>query len=153
MKSKLIFDSIILNKNHYNNIYNGLHKLYPNEKYIKSNDFKIIFRASCDGDKFNTIFELSKYSYNKLLIIETNKGKIFGMYSDNRRGFIFDENVIKYNKERISFDRSKNKIRVGNFCYLSNSFLSVKNKILNDYLIIGEHSFICKEVEIFQYKF
>ena len=152
MKSKLIFDSIILNKNHYNNIYNGLHRLYPNDKYIKSNDFKIIFRASCDGDKFNTVFELAKYSNNILLIIETNKGKIFGIYSDIRGGFIFDENVIKYNRERIKFHKSKNKIIVGNFLYLSNSFLNYKNKILKDYLIIGEHSFVCKEVEIFQYK-
>ena len=159
IKIQIYFNSEILKVSHFDIIRKGFLKIFPKIN-LKSSNFEILYRASCDKDKIRTLMDLCYLSKYLLLIIETIKGKIFGAFAYHNEnynpplGFIFElqTNKILYDNIELIFEQNKNRIMIKNYFFLNDSFFSSKkNRVLRN-MNIGETNFTCEEVEVFKFK-
>ena len=157
----ILFDSVILQKQHFDIIKKGLKTLYPN-KVVKKSNFKILYRASCDGDTIKTIMELVKNNKQLLVIIKTDKGEIFGAFIPDSvsnelyysRGFIFElvNKKIEYNYLFFQYQSKNRKIYINPYFYINDSFSRKTSKILSNInfnKFTSEPHPIYKELEIY----
>ena len=155
------------------------------EKRLNKNiiEIKQIFKASSNGDNLNTLHNNSLYTPNILVIILTDKKKIFGgftqtgfeinRYKYDPLAFLFsldNEEIYpilsKYEKMAVNCYEENFPIIFGSDIYLRDYFFSKENsiaqegfydysqsKIKKDYKLNGEKFFSVAELEIYQFIF
>ena len=151
--SRFPIDSKILKDYHqFNILKKGFYSLYGKKK-IKDLIFKLVYRATRDGGTINKFKKFCKSKIQTLLIIETERGKIFGAYA------YFQEkntNNNKYNNQFI-FDITNDKFEykdINGIMLGVENYFSLYENFLNTYERnkFGSERFSCKEVEAFLVK-
>ena len=136
----------------FNILKKGFYSLYGKKK-IKDLIFKLVYRATRDGGTINKFKKFCKSKIQTLLIIETERGKIFGAYA------YFQEkntNNNKYNNQFI-FDITNDKFEykdINGIMLGVENYFSLYENFLNTYERnkFGSERFSCKEVEAFLVK-
>ena len=151
--SRFPIDSKILKDNRqFNILKKGFYSLYGGKK-IKDLIFKLVYRATRDGGTINNFKKICKSEIQTLLIIETDKGKIFGAYAHFKDK---NTNNNKYNNQFI-FDITNDKFEhkdINGIMLGVENYFSLYENFLNSYgrNKIGNERFSCKEVEAFLVK-
>ena len=97
-----------------------------------------------------------------LIIIKTNKGNIFGAYAyfydfyyDNKEEerklgvvFNFKKEKLFYNVEGLIYKNDQG-IEIKDYFYITKPSFSLKNKIINNSMEIGEDNFTCALIEVY----
>ena len=167
--SILLTSEIIDKNNYYKMIIKGLKSLNINLNQ-KNYYFDIIYKASSDGDNPKSFAELCEVGEQILLIIKTNKGKIFGCYSsfklnkktqnDNiiQKGFFFDltsNKIMPIGESSIFFHKKGLGPLVPRYFVLSSKYFSNENYYLDKCLELNKCEskyFYCENVEVYLLK-
>ena len=129
---------------------------------IKNLKFNLIYRAKSDKNKIEAIIDKIGKNKYMLILIKTNKGNIFGAYAyfydydyynkgeDKNLGVVFN-----FKKEKLFYDiegliwKNNQGIEIKNYFYITKPSFSLKNKIINNLMEIGETNFTCRKMEVY----
>ena len=129
---------------------------------IKNLKFNLIYRAKSDKNKIEAIIDKIGKNKYMLILIKTNKGNIFGAYAYFYDYYYYnkgeDKNlgvVFNFKKEKLFYDiegliwKNDQGIEIKNYFYITKPSFSLKNKIINNLMEIGETNFTCSKMEVY----
>ena len=125
--------------------------------------FKLIYRAKSDKNKIDTIIDKIGKNKYMLILIKTNKGNIFGTYAYFYDYYYYDNKekdrkfgvVFNFKKEKLFYDvegliwKNDQGIEIKNYFYITKPSFSLKNKIIDNLMEIGESNFTCSKIEVY----
>ena len=161
IEKKFLNSEILTEENEFSLLKEGILEI-ENIDDFKELKFELIYRAKSDKNKIDKIID--KIGKNKylLIIIKTNKGNIFGAYAyfydfyyDNKEEerklgvvFNFKKEKLFYNVEGLIYKNDQG-IEIKDYFYITKPSFSLKNKIINNSMEIGEDNFTCALTEVY----